>query len=70
MYTHILPPPANALDTVPFSGDGLDVDPSPGALKCLPFLKDPVFVFSKDHRITPLRNVFVDEALECGAVVF
>ena len=28
------------------------------------------FVFSKDHLITPLRNVFVDEALECGAVVF
>ena len=28
------------------------------------------FVFSKDHHITPLRNVFVEEALECGAVVF
>lgn len=34
------------------------------------------FVFSKNHHITPLRNVFVEEALELelqnynGAVVF
>lgn len=28
------------------------------------------FVFSKDHHITPLRNVFVEETLVCGAVIF
>ena len=36
---------------VPFSGGGLDVDPSPGALKCLPFLKDPVFGGSSQKTI-------------------
>ena len=28
------------------------------------------FIFSKGHHVTPLRNVFVEETLECGAVIF
>lgn len=47
---------------MPFSRDGLDVDPSPGALVCLLSFKDQMFIgvqlcFLKRHRTVPLRNM-------------
>lgn len=58
------PTPTSAFKLVPFSGDGLNVDPKPGAWECLPFLKDQMFIgiqlcFLKRHLTVPLRNMLM-----------
>lgn len=60
---------------VPFSGEGLDADPSLELENSCPSsritcLLGSSFIFSKGHWIAPPRNMFMYEALKCGAVIF
>lgn len=60
---------------MPFSEDGLDVDPNPGALECLPFFTNQMFIgvqlcFLKRHHILPLEEHVYIKGLEVWSCDF